>query len=190
MKNEIEIKFLNVNIKKMQKLLRDAGAKLESPMKLMRRWIFKWEADKTQQYIRVRDEGDKITMTYKSFKDNKKYPVEIETTVGDFDHAVAILDAGGIKKYAYQETRREKWTLDNAEICIDEWPWVEPFIEIEADDEDTCKAVAKKLGYDWADGVFGAVDVVYNLKYPKSNSAINDCPMIKFGMPIDECLQK
>jgi len=40
--------------------------------------------------------------------------------------------SGGAAPIAsYQETRREKWMLDDAEVTIDTWPWIPTFIEIE-----------------------------------------------------------
>lgn len=189
---EIEIKFADIDIKKMRGILKKSGAKLVHPMRLMRRQIFKnAEFIKTRQYIRVRDEGGKITMTHKNFAEkDTKYAQETETDVGDFDAAVAILVAAGIPKYAYQETKREEYELDGAQICIDEWPWIAPFVEIEAKSEQTCKTVAAKLGFDFTKALYGAVDTLYHQKYPHSNFGINDVPLIKFGEPLPKCLCK
>lgn len=81
-------------------------------------------------WCRVRDEGDKITMSVKengneeTISDQK----EICLTVEDFSDAEMFLQALGCTFKAYQESKREVWKLDGVEICIDEWPWLEPFV--------------------------------------------------------------
>lgn len=53
-----------------------------------------------------------------------------------------------------------------AEIVIDEWPWIKPYIEIEADSAQKVKDAAAKLGFDWGEAVFGSVDVIHNRDFP------------------------
>lgn len=91
---------------------------------------------------------------------------EICLTVDSFEQAEALLAALGCRRKAYQETKRELWTLDGVEIMIDEWPFLDPFVEIEGTSEEAVKSVAEKLGFDYAQAIFGAVDVVYMRKYP------------------------
>ena len=69
MKTEIEVKFINVNHDDLRIKLRELGATCEHPMRDMRRAIFATpEMDEQRNaYIRVRDEGDKVTVTYKHF---------------------------------------------------------------------------------------------------------------------------
>lgn len=73
-------------------------------------------------WARVRDEGDKITMSFKSIKDNNKIDdqKEISLIIDDFGKGVEFLEVIGCKKKSYQETKREIWKLDDTEICIDQ----------------------------------------------------------------------
>ena len=109
-------------------------------------------------FLRVRDEGDKVTLTYKQFDslsvDGAK---EIEVEVSDYDKTVAILAQAGLPAYTSQQTRRETWHLGNVEIMLDEWPWLRPYIEIEGESEEVLRQVADQLGFDWKDAVFGDV---------------------------------
>jgi len=188
-KTEIEVKYPNIDIEKMRETLKRLGAKLVIPMRQMRRVNFKnAEMTRDKKYIRVRDEGGKIVMTYKCFL-HGKYAEEIETTVGDFDYACAIITALGIPQSAYQESRREEWHLDGAEVVIDEWPWVAPYIEIEAETEAQCQSVVKKLGLNWDDALYGAVSAIYHYHYPHICDEINDVPEIRFGLPLPKILQ-
>lgn len=172
MKTEIEVKFVDVDVTDIRTRLRKAGAALEQPMRDMRRALIEEPQHAAENsFIRIRDEGDKVTMTYKRHPKNFDEATidsarEIETTVGSFDDTVAIFAASGWRYTTYQESRRETWRLGDVEIVIDEWPWILPYIEIEADNEQKVKDAAAKLGFDWSEAVFGSVDVIYNRDFP------------------------
>ena len=141
-------------------------------------------------FIRIRDEGDKVTLCLKKkTKDLMDATIdstyEIETTVGDFDTTVELFSVAGWEYTTYQESKRETWVLDDAEVVIDEWPWINPYIEIEAETEDIVRSVAEKLGFDWAQSVFGSVDVIYNKEYPDMTvRGVIDIKEVRFGASI------
>jgi adenylate cyclase class 2 len=191
MKAEIEVKFLDVDIEDVRRRLEKAGAILEHPMRSMRRVLIEEEHHaKDNSYIRIRDEGDRTTLTFKrrTYPDGKSTidsTDEIETTVGDFDTAVNIFKEAGWHYTTYQESRRETWHLDDAEVVIDEWPWINPYIEVEAETEETVRRVAAKIGFDWKDAVFGSVDVIYQRDYPNmSVRGVIDIKEGHFGDPV------
>ncbi|QQR52132.1 hypothetical protein IPG36_06190 [bacterium] len=70
---------------------------------------------------------------------------ELEVVVSDFQTTVDLLAAIGITGTAYQESRRENWRLGDVDIMIDEWPWLVPYIEIEADEPAQVQSVAEHL---------------------------------------------
>lgn len=187
MKTEIEVKFVKVDIEQMRKKLSDAGAECRTPMRLMRRTIFNSPSGKDRSYVRVRDEGAKVTFTYKQFDDESLHGAkEIEVVVSSYDDTVSILKESGMTIKSIQETRRETWILDEAEVVIDEWPWLEPFIEIEAESEELVRNAVNKLGFDWNDAIFGAVSPAYKASYPNMQNgfSINDYPEIRFDLPV------
>ena len=64
MKTEIEAKFLNISPDKLREKLRALGAKLLHAERAMRRKVFDFPNNrlgKEGAWVRVRDEGDKIT---------------------------------------------------------------------------------------------------------------------------------
>jgi len=193
MEAEIEVKFLDVDIEDIRARLKNAGATLEQPMRLMKRALIE-EAHHAEEnsFIRIRDEGDKVTLAFKrrSLPDAETTidsTKEIETTVGDFDKTVTIFAEAGWQYITYQESKRETWHLGEAEVVIDEWPWIKPFIEIEAKSEKIVRDSADALGFDWKDTVFGSVDVVYERDFPKmSVRGIIDIKDARFGDPIPE----
>lgn len=197
MNKEIEAKFVSVSHDDLRERLARLGAECEQPMRLMRRVVYHGNNDK-DAYFRVRDEGYRVTMTYKEFHDASSIHgvSEIETTVGDFDQAVALLDQTELHRETYQETKRENWRLGDVELMLDEWPWVDPFVEIEGPSEAAVRDVAEKLGFDWNDAVYGGVSRVYLKKYvgmgdtEAAATIINrQTPVIKFDMPVPEAFK-
>lgn len=184
MKTEIEVKFLNIDIDAMRDKLKKAGAELEQPMRLMKRALV--ETDDTARrngYLRVRDEGDKVTLTYKQFDENSlRGAKEREVIVSDFEETIAIFAEFDLHYHTFQESKRETWQFNDVEVVIDEWPWINPYIEIEGGSEAAVKAAAATLGFDWNDAVFGSVDVIYNLEYPKMTvRGVIDVKEVRFG---------
>lgn len=198
MQSEIEAKFTNVDHEDIRARLAALGAFCEQPLRLMRRVVFHSAAMETKNgFLRIRDEGHQVTMTYKQFDGSGTIHgvKEVETTVGDFDAAITICEQAGMVKESYQETRRETWRLGEAEIVLDEWPWIDPFIEIEAPTEEIVKLTAHRLGFDFDDALFGGVAVVYLQQYGHDNDAksfaeiINrKVPIIRFEDPVPEII--
>lgn len=190
MKTEYEAKFLHINIDEMRSRLAECGAVLDTPMRLMRRvTIDSPEMVEKDAFLRVRDEGNRVTITYKQFDslsvDGAK---EHEVTVSDFEEAIALLAAAGLPHGSFQESKRETWRLDGAEIVIDEWPWLEPYIEIEAASESEVRELASRLGFVWEEAVFGDVMAAYRKQYPhlSENDTVGNIAEVKFGNPLPD----
>ena len=89
----------------------------------------------------------------------------------------------GCRKKSYQETKREKWKLDNVDISIDEWPFLEPFVEIEGKSKKEVEKISKKLSFKWKDALFCAIGHLYYRKYDMPEHYINNkVPKITFDM--------
>ena len=86
----------------------------------------------------------------------------------------------GCEQKSYQETKRELWRLDDADITIDEWPFLEPFVEIESSSEEVVKDVSKKLNFNYDDSLFCAVGKLYQMKYGIHPDAINGLEKLVF----------
>lgn len=187
MKIEYEATFPDIDKGQLRQALKRAGAQMIYPEFLMKRYV--WHLPKgidiPGSWMRVRQESDKTTMSLKVVADNKKIEDQKELCVeiSDFDEARDIINMIGCQERAYQESKRELWHLDGAEVTIDEWPFLEPFVEIEAKDEKIVKAVAKKLGFDYKDALFGSVDFQYANKYNITLEQINEqTPHVTFDM--------
>lgn len=164
--DEIEAKFYPVNVDELRLCLREMGAQSVSPMRIMKRAVF--DARDNPQlpvaYIRVRDEGDKITFGAKDYADESKGHIhqrELVVNVSDFDKTVSLLKLSGLKQTNYQESKRETWKMGEAEICIDIWPGLKPYIEIETTSLEEIENVARKLPLSSAKRYEGGLLPVY-----------------------------
>lgn len=114
MKKEFEAGFLGINEKTIKTKLKNLGAKKILPKRLMRRYIFESPAmKKSRHWLRLRDEGDCITLTLKKVVDHTKIggKEETEIIVDDFENTAKILAGLGFEPVNYQESYRETWKL-------------------------------------------------------------------------------
>lgn len=191
MKTEIEVKFCNVDIDDIRERLTSVGAVCEQPMRLMKRALIEEPHHKAEHaFLRIRDEGDKVTLTFKRRADKDAQTIdnvkELEVVVSDFDDTVELFREAGWEYKTFQESRRETWQLDDAEVVIDEWPWLPPYIEIEGETEAALQAVAAKLGLDWQDAMFGHIDAVYEKDYEFAPGirGVIDLKEVRFDDPV------
>lgn len=186
MEIEYEATFADIDKDDIRNKLEAAGAKLEREEYLQRRFVYHLPEGNHIKggWMRVRDEGNKITMSVKVV-DGEEIQDQKESclTVDNFEEAGVFLKTIGCKRKSYQETKRELWLLDGVEVTIDTWPFLETFIEVEGPSEEAVKGVADKLGMNWSEAIFGAVDVLYAEKYGITTEQINDqTPEIIFEM--------
>ncbi|WP_433499788.1 CYTH domain-containing protein [Sphaerimonospora sp. CA-214678] len=115
MKHEYEAKFLNVDVIDLQTRLTALGATQSSPRTLLTRKIFKNDVLEKGQWIRLRDEGCRSTLTLKQVTDATTIDgtTEIETEVTDIHAMADILRRIGLREVRYQENYREEWRLGN-----------------------------------------------------------------------------
>lgn len=187
MQIEYEATFPNINKNEMRLKLKKAGAAILRPEFLQKRVVFNMPKgyENNNVWIRVRDEGNRITMSIKQAgaDSNQIHNIkELKLVVDNFENAEKFLSTLHCQKKSYQETKREIWNLDGVEICLDEWPYLEPLVEIEGDDEESVKKVSQKLGLDYKKAKFCSATELYSEKYGVSCEIINNnIPEITFG---------
>src|SRR5690606_22869977 len=143
-------------------------------------------------FLRVRDEGDKITLTYKQFNDlSVDGAKEYEIAVSDFQATIELLKSAGLPYRSFQESKRETWKLGDAEIVLDEWPWLNPYVEIEGNSEAHVREISEQLGFDWENALFGDVMAAYRVQYPHltEKDTVGNILEVKFGDPLPELLK-
>lgn len=185
MDTEIEAKWLNIDHNEMRAELKKAGATLVEPERLMTRKNFDYSDNRLELiggWVRVRNEGDKVTLSYKQLNDRTLHGTkEISVIVNDFNTTCKFLETIGLVSTAYQETRRESWMLNGVEVELDTWPWIPGFIELEAPSEDDLKLTASILGLDFADALHGSVEIAYQAVYDVTEEEVDNWPEITFS---------
>jgi len=186
MKTEFEIAFLKIDREKLRENLKSLWAVCIMENILMKRVVFD-NPTKNKSYVRVRDEWDKITCTYKEISDWKldiNSVKELEVQIDDYETMVNIFRNLWLKQKAYQETYRETWSIDNkVYFMLDEWPWLNPFIEIEWESENIVRDYSQKLWFDYDKWLFWAVDEIYLAELLLPREYINNLEIITFDNP-------
>ncbi len=195
MQQEIEAKFLGQDHDIIRNRLKELGGTCKHKMKVMRRTVFDYPERRLQKehaWVRLREEldgtvelvlkqvtGDKIGKTF-----------EQPVIVNNYEKAKRFVVSLGLEVKGEQESKREVWRLGECEIMLDEWPWVKPFIEIEADSENVVREVAKKLDLDWASAKFGGVTPVYTSEYDLTAEEFESTDLsMKFDQPVPGVLR-
>ena len=171
---EKEIKFLEIDRASLEQRLIALGAKKVGEYHY-RRIVFDYpdfRLDKEASWLRLRGEGDKVTLTFKQrlgvggrdalSGDEGMY--ERETIVGDFDATREILLKVGLIEKMYQENKRTRYILNGIECDIDTWPLLPPYLEIEGRTWDEVYGVAERLGLKREDAKIFSANQTYRLR--------------------------
>lgn len=152
---EIEGKFLGIDIEEIEQKLRALGAQFIGE-KFMRSTIFDYDGftlDAKLAWLRLRTDGTVTTLAFKqrlgaNESGNDTGMLEIETEVQDFKTMEQImLSLGMIVKFS-NEKKRRSWEKDGVMYDIDTWPRLDPYLEIEASSWEEVDEGARALGLD------------------------------------------
>ena len=134
----IEENINNIYISKLEdrkilKIIEDTGNR-----------FFKW--------IRLRQDGEIVEITIKYIYSNKaNYSIdevkEIEIKTDNFEMANKLIEEMGYYRKKLAEKKRDSYSYQGMDIEIDEWPLLEPYIEIEGTNIDKIYELANLLGY-------------------------------------------
>jgi len=189
---EFEAKFLDIDLDVLYKKLKALGGVKKQENTIFRRSVFNL-CDIKRGYVRVRDEGNKITMTAKIYKD-PKFPEEYEIEIkDDFEKGRDFLQSLNLTQKAYHETMRETWRVpygkkkELCEIAIDRIPGLPLYIEVECKTEKDLKKSIKLLEMNKSKIGYGAYGKVFDTYYGISQIIMdNDVPSLTFNNIKDE----
>ena len=132
MPKEFEHAFYNFDKKDIISKIKDMKGKHKGTY-LFRVQVLIHPHDAPNTYIRIRDEGYRVTMTYKYHGPKDKFSDEEEVIISDFDSGVNILLGLGCKKKYYYEKIREIWDVKNTEVIFDSNPGIIDKMDVESD---------------------------------------------------------
>ncbi|WP_280275794.1 hypothetical protein [Nocardia wallacei] len=82
------------------------------------------------KWIRLRDNGTGTTLAVEEItSDAIDGTREIEVSVDDFEATNTLLEMLGFTAKSYQETQRVRFTLDGAQLELDTWPRIPPYLK-------------------------------------------------------------
>ena len=171
---EIELTYIDIDTNVIEKKLIELNA-IKTGDFHYKRIIFDYpdfRLDKDSSWVRLRDEGDKITLTFKQrlgedlrnklTGDDGMY--EREIIVNDFESTREILLKIGLIEKMYQENKRRRYILNNVEFDIDTWPLLEPYLEIEGSSWKEVYNAVEIIGLKKEDGKKFSANQIYRLK--------------------------
>lgn len=118
------------------------------------------------KWVRLRKTGDETTITIKKIVNSKgEYELdavnELEIDVPNIEMGRQLLEDLGYFFARHQVKMRIAYDYKNAEIVIDKWPNLNPYVEIEAPTKEEIDEIVLMLGYDLKDAIVINTDDVY-----------------------------
>ena len=188
MAQEFEIKFTSINKNETRENLKNLGFSCIIPEFVMLRKTFHSISAQKDEWFRLRKEANKITMTYKCIHSREIDGIEEhEIVIDDITSATEILLKTWLINTSTQENKREIWNDWIIEVCIDTWPGLSPYIEIEGKDPDLVKAYVEKLWYNFNDWLYWGSEVVYEKELWIPIDMLIKLPKITFDNPPKLC---
>jgi adenylate cyclase class 2 len=179
MNSEHELRVLEVSPSDIEEKIINAGGKKLQGRTLQRRYTYDVIPTERNKWVRLRTNGKKSTLAIKhvtghGVSDTK----EVEVEVSDFETSAALMEEMGIKAKSYQENYRTLYELNGAEIMLDEWPLIPPYVEIEANSAEIVENTINMLGFETESATGLDVSSVYEQIYKID---IDNMPELKFG---------
>ena len=177
MHTEIEERVLEVDKEKLIKKLEELKATFVGEW-FQKRYVYDFNPVRENEWIRLRDTGKSVTLTYKNVEENSiDGTKELEIEVSSFEDTNQMLNILGYTRRAYQENKRIRYILNDVEIDIDSWPLIPTYVEFEGKDIESVKEVEKLLGIDEEKITCLNCQSIYEQIY---NININDIKDLKF----------
>ena len=152
---ETEIKILEIDREKVEKKLRALGARkvFDDEIHALYYDDSAGSVKKRKGALRLRREGNKAVLTYKSHVGDRgaKIRDEREVRVSDFDTTRSILESLGFSVWLEMKKHRTSYRLRGGHFEFDKYSgmygYIPEFLEIEGPDLETVRSFARLLGF-------------------------------------------
>lgn len=152
---EIEMKIININREKTERLIRSLGAKKTFDDIIITVFFDYPDASikQAKNLIRLRKTGKKSFVTFKKYVKNPKAKVrqEFEVEVSDYSTMYTIMNCLGLQAEVEVKKHRVSYVLDAVHFefdkHLDDYEFIPDFLEIEARDEAALDVFIKRLGF-------------------------------------------
>lgn len=158
-KEEIEVKYLDVNKDEIEQKLKSIGAEKIKDI-FLRHVAFDYpdyRLNTDNSWVRLRDEGDKIVLAFKKRlgvtsqdgSTNDEGMEEVEVIVDSYEETKTFLKKIGlIEKHGEAQKKRSKWKKGSITFDIDTIAMIPTYLEIEAESWNDIDKIALELGLD------------------------------------------
>lgn len=157
MATEVEVKILDVDPAAIKAGMEMIGAEKLFEERLMVDWYrpgtWNMPAEEMPWYLRIRSHSSsgKVEITWKDkprSQDGARVHEEITLMVDNDRKAGEFLEAIGMVRRAHQEKDRTMWRLKDWTFCLDTYPLMPSWLEIEGRDGAHIRAAVVMLGLD------------------------------------------
>ena len=142
---EIEVRVLDIEVEKIIAKLETLGATKVGEWH-QKRYVYDFNPVRENEWIRLRTNGEKVTLTYKNIEDiSLTGTKELEVEVEDFEKTNELLNILGYMPKAFQENKRIRYLLEGTEVDIDFWPLIPAYLEIEVSSKEEVEKIENML---------------------------------------------
>ena len=142
---EIEERVLDIDVEKIIAKLETLGATKVGEWH-QKRYVYDFNPVRENEWIRLRTNGEKVTLTYKNIEDvSLTGTKELEVEVEDFEKTNELLNILGYMPKAFQENKRIRYLLEGTEVDIDFWPLIPAYLEIEGSSKEEVEKIENML---------------------------------------------
>ena len=170
MNTEVEVRLLDIDKDDLVSKLEKNNAKFIGDW-LQIRYVYDFKPVDPHRWIRLRTNGIASTLTIKEVSDKTiEGTKELEIEVSSIEDTDKILEKLGYTKRSIQENKRIRYILNDVEIDIDTWPYLNPYVEFEGNSEEQIKEVVEMLGLDYSKCITeNAQDIYISLGYTQED---------------------
>jgi adenylate cyclase class 2 len=116
--------------------------------RLLRRYVYDILARDESRWVRLRDSGTAVTLTVKEIAhDGIDGTTETGVVVSGFETTNELLGRMGFLPKSYHENLRTSCELRGAQLEVDRWLVIPPYLEIEGQSREHVVEVASELGF-------------------------------------------
>ena len=148
---EIEVKILEIDVEEIEKKLKKIGAEKVFEGELVSIYFdFPGkDLEKEGKILRLRQKGNKVTLTYKELISQEKAKImdEYELAVDNFEKTKKIFEGICLSPLYKFSKHRTTYKLNQTHFEIDKYPDIPAFLEIEAPDLNTIDEIVSELGF-------------------------------------------
>lgn len=164
---EVELKFLEIDIEETKQKLLELGAVLVYDTTIHSQ-SFNGNgfhgSDSSQKYLRIRETDGKVTLTYKepavqdSLTTSRK---EIEIELDNYEKGLELVSSLGLVPEEVFSKHRSHFELGTLHFEIDTVSGIPPYLEIETENEEEMSRACELLGLSITNGKKGTIFEIY-----------------------------